>query len=307
MSMSSDLTAAAGTGATSSRQGVIHDLGYRHYDGPRLGRARITRALLVESARGAYGLGRPARNKIMPMLLLGAICLPAVIIAVIAGVTKVDKLPGDYTSYVRNVQLLVMIYVAGQAPASVSRDLRFRVISLYFSRPLERVDYVVAKFAALTVALFLLMALPLTILLAGAALARLPISEQVPDYLRSLAGAALVALLLAGIALVIAALTPRRGLGVAAVIAVLAILAGVQGAVQSIATEQRQAGLAGYAGMLSPFTLVDGVQHGLLGATGGLPAGPPGTTEAVVFLAGIVLVVGGCFGALVLRYRRVSI
>ena len=307
MSMSSDLRAADGTGGASSHQGVIHDLGYRHYDGPRLGRAHITRALLVESARGAYGLGRPARNKITPMILLGAICLPAVIIAVIAGVTKVDKLPGDYTSYIRNVQLLVMIYVAGQAPASVSRDLRFRVMSLYFSRPLERIDYVVAKFAALTLALFLLMALPLTILLAGAALAKLPISEQVPDYLRSLAGAALVALLLAGIGLVIAALTPRRGLGVAAIIAVLAILAGVQGAVQSIAIEQKQASLAGYAGMLSPFTLVDGVQHGLLGARTGLPASPPGTTAAVVFLAGIVLVVAGCFGALVLRYRRVSI
>ena len=67
---------------------------------------------------------------------------------VIAAVTDDDELPGDYTSYVLNVQLLVMVYVAGQAPASVSRDLRFRVVSLYFSRPLERIDYVVAKYAA---------------------------------------------------------------------------------------------------------------------------------------------------------------
>jgi ABC-2 type transport system permease protein len=302
MSPPSDVTASG-----PPHQAVIHDLGYRHYDGPRLGRGPITRALFLESTRGAYGLGRPARSKITPMLILGAMCLPAVIIVVIAGVTKADKLPGDYTSYILNVQLLVMIYVAGQAPASVSRDLRFHVMSLYFSRPLQRVDYVVAKLAAMSTALFLLMAAPLTILLAGAALAKLPIAEQLPDYFRSLAGAALMALVLAGIALVIAALTPRRGLGVAAVIAVLAILAGVQGAVQTIAIQQKQETFAGYAGLLSPFTLVDGVQHGLLGAKTTIPASPPGATGALVFLGVIVLIVAGCFGALVLRYRKVSI
>ncbi|MGZ4592969.1 MAG: ABC transporter permease [Actinomycetes bacterium] len=290
-----------------ANQGVIHDLGYRHYDGPRLGRAHIARALLLESAKGAYGLGRSARSKIMPMLLLGAICLPALIIAAIAAVTKADELPASYTSYVLNVQILVMIYVAGQAPASVSRDLRFRVMSLYFSRPLQRIDYVVAKYVAMTTALFLFMALPLTILFAGALLAKLPIGEQLPDYLRSLASALLVALVLAGIGLVIAAVTPRRGLGVAGIIAVLAILAGVQGAVQAIAVDQKQDAVAGYAGLLSPFTLVDGVQHALLGADTVLPEGPPGTIGALVFLAATVLVVGGCFGVLVLRYRKVSI
>ncbi|MGZ4639285.1 MAG: ABC transporter permease, partial [Actinomycetes bacterium] len=59
--------------------------------------------------------------------------------------------------------------------------------------------------------------------------------------------------------------------------------------------------------LLSPFTLVDGVQHALLGADTVLPEGPPGTIGALVFLAATVLVVGGCFGVLVLRYRKVSI
>jgi ABC-2 type transport system permease protein len=306
MSIPSDVK-AAGTRGPRSHQGVIHDLGYRHYDGPRLGRGHITRSLYVESAMGAFGLGRPARSKIMPMLILGAMCLPAVIIAVIAGVTRLDELPSGYTSYILNVQLLVMVYVAGQAPASVSRDLRFRIMSLYFSRPLERIDYVLAKFAAMATALFLLMSLPLTILLAGAALAKMPISEQLPDYFRSLGGAALVALVLAGIALVVAAFTPRRGLGVAAIIAVLSILAGIQGAVQAIAMEEKQETFASYAGMLSPFTLVDGVQQALLGADTTLPASPSGITAGLAFLVVIVLVVGACFGALLLRYRKVSI
>lgn len=295
---------AAGQG---TQQGVIHDLGYRHYDGLRLGRGYITRALFLETAKGAYGLGRPTRSKIMPMILLGAICLPALVIAIITSVTNVDVLPTDYTTYVNSAQLLVMIYIASQAPASVSRDLRFRVMALYFSRPMHRFDYVVAKVAAMATALFVLMVLPLTILLVGALLAKLPISEQVPDYLRSLAGAALVAVVLAGLGVVIAAFTPRRGLGVAAIIAVLAILTGVQGAVEAIATEQGKDTFAGYAGLISPFTLVDGVQHELLGGESQLFAHPPGTLAGFVFLGVIVLTVLACLGALVLRYRKVTI
>jgi ABC-2 type transport system permease protein len=180
-------------------------------------------------------------------------------------------------------------------------------MSLYFSRPLERIDYVLAKYAAMTAAVFVLMAAPLTILLAGALLAKLPIDEQVPDYLRSMAAALLLALVLAGIGLVIAALTPRRGLGVAAIIAVLAVLAGVQGAVQAIAVEQNADTFAGYAGLLSPFTLADGVQSAVLGADSVLPSEPPGTVGGLVFLAVSLLLVAGCFGALLLRYRKVSI
>jgi ABC-2 type transport system permease protein len=286
-------------------QGVIHDLGYRHYDGPRLGRAVITRALFVESAKGAYGLGRSARSKVMPMILLAAMCLPAIIIAIVTVVTKADA--PSYTAYLLNTELLVMVYVAGQAPASVSRDLRFRVISLYFSRPIRRVDYVAAKYAAMAVALLVFMVLPLTILFAGALLAKLPIGDQVPNYLRSLAGAVLLALVLAGIGLVIAALTPRRGLGVAAVIAVLAMLAGVQAAVQAIADDQGRDTFAGYAGLISPFTIVDGVQSALLGADTVLPAQPPGIAGGLVFLLAALLIVAGTFGALLMRYRKVSI
>jgi ABC-2 type transport system permease protein len=290
-----------------SGQGVIHDLGYRHYDGPRAGRGAIARALYLESANGAYGLGRSARSKVMPMLLLGAVCLPAVIMVVVASVTNADKLPLNYTSYVLQVSPLVMIYVAGQAPANVSRDLRFRVVSLYFSRPMERIDYAVAKYAAMTTAVFLFMALPLTILFVGALLAKLPIDKQIPDYLRALAGALLLAMVLAGIGLVIAAITPRRGLGVAAIIAVLAVLAGVQGAVQAIAVEQHADTFAGYAGLFSPFTMVQGLMSSVLGAEEVLQAEPPGALGGAAFVAAAFLVVAASFGALILRYRKVSI
>ena len=53
---------------------VIHNIGYRHYDGPRLGRAYARRSLFSQSLRGAYGLGRSAKSKVLPMLLFAVMC-----------------------------------------------------------------------------------------------------------------------------------------------------------------------------------------------------------------------------------------
>ena len=64
---------------------------------------------------------------------------------------------------------------------------------------------------------------------------------------------------------------------------------------------------AGYAGLLSPFTMVQGVLSSVLGAPEVLQAEPPGALGAAVFVAATVLVVVACFGALLLRYRKVSI
>jgi ABC-2 type transport system permease protein len=305
--MSPETTAGVVEVGSTDPEGAIHDIGYQHYSGPRLGRGYIRRSLFVESSRGAYGLGRAGRSKIMPMLLFAAMCLPAIVIVVATAVTGADGLLGNYPSYLVNLQLVVAIYVAGQAPASVSRDLRFGVMSLYFSRPMERIDYVVAKYAAMVTAITVLIATPLTILFVGALLAGLPLAEQIPDYARALGGALGAAFVLAGIGLVVAAMTPRRGLGVAAVIAVLLVLVGIQGAAQEVALAQGEEVLAGYLGMISPFTLADGIQSHLLGAESTLLLGSLGITGGIVFLLVAALITSLCFGGLVLRYRKVSV
>jgi ABC-2 type transport system permease protein len=285
--------------------GVIHDIGYRHYDRERRGRSYIRRSLYVDSLKGAYGLGRSARYKVMPMILFGLMCLPAGAIVAITAVTNSDELVGDYPSYILNLQLVVLIFLASQAPATVSRDLRFGVMSLYFSRPLERLDYVAAKYAAMVSALFILTSAPLTIMFAGALVVGLPITEQIPDYLRAVAGASLLSLILGGIGLVIAAITPRRGFAVAAIIAVLLVLAGVQGVLQELAIAEGFDG-APYFGLLSPFTLVEGIQSSLLGAASPLPT-PPGATGALVFSAVALLILASSVVVLVARYRSVSV
>jgi ABC-2 type transport system permease protein len=141
---------AHGRHSAGSEQGVIHDIGYRHYKGRRLGRGYVTRSLFVDSLRGAYGLGRSARSKVMPMLLGALMCLPALVIVIVVNATAADRLPLAYTDYALRLQTVVAIFVAAQAPQSVSRDLRFHTMPLYLSRPPRRVDYVLAKYAAMT-------------------------------------------------------------------------------------------------------------------------------------------------------------
>lgn len=295
--------------AGSQHAGAIHDIGYRHYDGPRLGRRAVQRSLFLDSARGAYGLGRAGRTKVVPALLLAAMCLPALITGVVASVVGLDELPLSYTAYAVTLAPLVSVFVATQAPASVSKDLRFRVVSLYFSRPMQRVDYVQAKYAGLALAVLVFLCAPLLVLLAAALLAEMPLGEQLPGLARALAGAVLLSLVLAGIGLVLAAATPRRGLGVAAIITVLVVLTSVQGSVMGIALSQvpERTALAGWVGVVQPFTLVDGVLVRLLGAESAMPAAPPGVLGGAVFAAVAVAVVLGCYALLVLRYRRVSV
>jgi ABC-2 type transport system permease protein len=293
--------------APQNTAGVIHDIGYRHYEGPRLGRRHIVWALYTDTLRGAYGFGRAARSKVVPLSLFALMCLPALIMAIFAAVTKAKELPLGYDEYVFQLQMLVTVFLAAQAPVVVSRDLRFRVVPLYLSRPLRRDDYVLAKLAAFGTAVLVLLAAPLTILLAGALLAKMPVVDQFRGYLPGLGGAVMFAVVLSVIALVIAAMTPRRGLGVAAIVTVLVVLSGIFGIALDIAAESGAGAAAGYFGLGSPFSLVQGVQSWVLRTDSPLPEGPPGTVGGAVFTAVAVAIVAGGWGLLALRYRKVSV
>ncbi|MET9775219.1 ABC transporter permease [Streptomyces sp. NPDC006367] len=286
----------------------IHDIGYRGYDGPRLGRAYARRSLYSQSLRGSYGLGRSVRSKVLPMLLLVVMCLPAGIMVAVAVATKADELPLDYTRYAIVMQAVISLYVASQAPQSVSRDLRFKTVPLYFSRPIETSDYVRAKYAALASALFLLTAAPLLVLYTGALLAKLDFADQTEGFAQGLVSVALLSLLFAGIGLVIASVTPRRGFGIAAVIAVLTISYGAVSTLQAIADVQDSSGSIAWIGLFSPITLIDGVQSAFLGATSAFPGGTgPSNAEGVVYVLVTLGLITGAYGLLLRRYKKVGL
>ncbi|GAA3202118.1 ABC transporter permease [Actinocorallia longicatena] len=305
---------------------AIHDIGYRHYDGPRHGRAFIVRSLYLYNLRAVFGLGRGAKAKIIPVFLFVCLLLPAAVDVAILAFIKEPKLLMNYSMYPLWVQPLIAIFLATQAPVIASREIRFKTVPLYFSRPVRTLDFVLAKFLAFVTALFALIAIPLTLLHLGFLLTRSgmvknvreagPLAElgKVPSvvhqsglYLAALAGCLLFALVLASFALVIAAYTPRRGFGVAAVIAVYLISNVVVAIIQGVAISSGNWDLAKWMNLFTPFPLVDGVQTGLLHAdvgSRGETVGPRTAGGGLLFLAANVAVVAGSLSVLLARFRK---
>jgi ABC-2 type transport system permease protein len=286
--------------------GAIHDIGYRHYTGPRLGVPYIARSLTVHSMRGAFGLGRATRSKVVPFLLLAAMVVPAFVIALVVVLGGADELPLEYTSYAVRLGAVLTIFVAAQSPQAVSRDLRFRLVALYFARPISRATYVRSKLLAMSAALFAFLTAPLVVLYVGALLGELDVWDNTVGFLKGVAGAAMFAVVLASVWLAIAAWTPRRGIGVAAIVTVLTLLGGISAIISGVAEEQGQDTLAGWAGLISPVAIVDGVQVWLLNSSAAVVAGPPGDWGGPVFALAAVALVAVCYLLLMRRYRAVT-
>jgi ABC-2 type transport system permease protein len=286
----------------------IHNIGYRRYTGDRLGSLYARRSLFVHSLRGAYGLGRSARSKVLPFALFGVMTIPAVVMVAVAMTVGMDELPIEYTSYALFMQPILGLYLALAAPQMVSLDLRYKTIPLYFSRPIDSADYVAAKFAALAAALFLFIGFPLTIAYAGGLLAELGIADQTEAFAQGLAATAVFAVLHAAIALLTASLTPRRGFGVAAIIAILTIPYFAVTAVQAVASEQGNPDTIGWLGLFSPGSLMDGLQSAFLGGESGFPDSVDVTNAAApAYPITILAITALCYALLLRRYRKAGL
>ena len=306
----------------SAAGGVIHDLGYRRYDGPRLGRSRIVAALAWHSLRSAFGLGRGPKAKIVPVFAFIAICLPAAVNAFV--MSRGNPRLVDYDTYVPVLRDLIMtVFVAVQAPELVSRDLRSRVLPLYFSRPIEPGDYPLAKYLGFTAACLVMLEVPL-LLLYGGTVANVHGGAAVWAQTRALIPGLLVGLMwavaLAAISLLLASLTGRRAFATGAVaIAFLLTYTLAEILLQVETQAAAQAGPGGPAplasgspavslaekvsGLFSPFTLLDGVRMWLGGTNLADNVPKPGAFGAVYALV-LIALVGLCLVGLAARYRK---
>jgi ABC-2 type transport system permease protein len=309
------------TEATTPGQssGVIHDLGYRRYDGPRLGRQRIVAALAWHSFRSAFGFGRSAKAKGVPAIALLVLCLPAVVNAFAMSRGNARLVDYDtYTPVLRN--LILIVFVAVQAPELVSRDLRSRVLPLYFSRPIRTGDYPLAKYLGFTAALLVLLEVPLLLLYAGS-IANVHGGSAVWAETRALIPGLLVGLMfavvLAAIGLVLASLTGRRAFatGTVAIFFLLTYtLAEILLQVESTTHGGPANGLGvgpepavplaeKVAGLFSPFTLFDGVRMWLGGTNHADNVADPGGFGAAYAVV-LLILFGLCLYGLAARYRK---
>ena len=128
----------------------VFDLGYRHYEGLREGRARARRAIYVNGLRTTLGLGRGTMAKVLAILMFGAAMVPAVIMAVVASLLEplADTLP-SHADYYELVSLVLFLFAAIIGPELLCPDRRDGVINLYLVRPITPTDYVAARWLAL--------------------------------------------------------------------------------------------------------------------------------------------------------------
>lgn len=256
-------------------RGVIHDIGYQPFTGRRQSTGAIAGSLYLTSLRHSFGIGRSGKSKVIPFLIAGIMLVPALVLAGL--MVQLQKMSmsdqaelfaplSNYFGFPYWTQLLITIFVAAQAPVLFARDLRFRTIVLYFARPLSRTTYVLVRLAALVTALLAIILIPLIIWYAVALTSDLDAGRHTTNFLTAVFGVAVLTLILASFSGLIAALTTRAGLAVAAVIVGLMVSSGIVTAVLGAAHDSGHTGLGHVAAMFNPFTLVAELTSGLFDA-----------------------------------------
>ncbi|MGC4807555.1 ABC transporter permease [Micromonospora sp. DT233] len=284
--------------------GVIHDIGYQRYTGPRLGRRAVFGALYLHGLRTAFGLGRSAKAKIFPWLVVGIVTVVAVVVTAVR--SQLGEVVMTYAQFADNLSWLVIFFVAVVAPELVSRDLHSGVLPLYFSRPLPRSDYPLAKLAALTTALWLLLGGPQLVMFLGAAFTvgdgMRGVWDELLDLLPGLLYAGLWAVVFASIGLLVASLTGKRAFGAGGIVAVFLMTTPIVGTLSIMPAKA----VNELAFLASPSTLVGGVGEWALGDLLGPQAPVPIGDFGPVYAVAAVLLVAGCVALLLLRYRKVA-
>lgn len=300
----------------SQAGGVIHDIGYRRYEGLRYGRRQIATALCWHSLRSAFGIGRGAKAKIVPVLAFAIMCAPAVINAAVMALGRSHTRVVEYDTYLSGLRVLLMlVFIAAQAPELVARDLRSRVLPLYFARPIRRWDYPAAKYAAFVLACLAMLDIPVLLLYVGTILqvhGGSAVLAQTRAAIPGLLIGLMWAVVLAAIGLALASVSGRRAFSTGAVAIFLFLtwtLAQVLVKItESTAPHGPDAALPAAVhlfGLISPYTVLDGVRQWLGGTSPGIIPAPG--SYGIGYGIMLLVFLGASLAALFARYAKVSI
>ena len=214
--------------ASSAPEGAIYDLGYRRYEGRRLGRAFALWSLYALSVRHAFGFGRGALPKALAIGLAVLAFTPALLQIALGALLPAGDFefwqPHDYYSV---IQIILVLFVAAIGSDLVGNDRRSRTLALYFARPIGRDDYALAKIAALATSLLGLTVLPQLVMFGGNALGAANgldwMRDNAGDVPRSAASGLVLCAAFAGLGVLAASYAERRAFALIGVIAIFLI------------------------------------------------------------------------------------
>jgi ABC-2 type transport system permease protein len=305
-------TPAVAVGATGS----IYDLGYRRYEGARLGRPHAIRALLIHSLKVAYGIGRGGRAKLAPIILGGFAVIPAVIgVGIIAlarqlgeGSRIVEEAnPIRHDTYFSVILVPVSLFTAIQAPEIVGRDQRYSLLSLYFARALRRVDYSLARYLGMVLAMLIFLLLPQLIIFGGLVLSAADVGKELGTELGlvapTVAQAVIASALLAGLATVISAFTPRRLYATVGIIVLLAVTP----IVTSLLVELGTPDLARILVLASPSDVLDATNAFFFGRASSSDAVTNAALPGIAYVGAAAAITAVAVGILVRRFQRIAV
>ena len=291
--------------------GSIYDIGYRGYDGPRLGRRHAFSTLFVGGLRATFGLGRSGRAKIVPAFCVALPAITAVVIVALGafasrfGISDLGVIPG-HPDMAGSVGVFATILVAVQAPELLGRDVRYRVLSLYFSRALLREDYALAKLAALGAAVMAMLLLPHVILTIGAVLLTTDVlgalGREAGYWPAILGSTALTAAATAGVALAVAAFIARRAYATVAIFGVFV----VPGIIAAVVITLELGAASRYLVLLDLGTVLDAANAWLFGVAPTAGIWPVTGLPVSLGLVAAIAIALGSGVILVQRYRTIA-
>lgn len=205
----------------------ILDRGYRQFDGERSGVSGAVRSVAWHTVRSILGLGRSARHKVFPIIVLVVSFVPAIAflaLAVLIGDLLGDELRPEYWEFFGFSFVATIVFVALVAPEAVVRDRRDGMFALYLSTPLSRPTYLLSKVGAVLATMALVVLGPPVLWLLG-----YTFQSQGPDGLgdwfgvmgRILLAGLAICVLYTGVALGVSSTTDRRAFASIAVVFVM--------------------------------------------------------------------------------------
>lgn len=280
----------------------ILDRGYRPYDGARTGVAGAMRTVTVQAIRSVLGLGRPARTKILPIVVAVIAYLPAVVfvgLAVLIGDILDPTEIATYSGYYAFIVLALVLFAAFVAPEALTGDRRNGLLPLYLSTPLTRSTYVASKCAAVVaVTLIVTIGPPLVQLIGYSFEGAGPdgVSGWLGVAWRIVVSGVIISAVFSGVALGISSLTDRRAWASIGIVLVI-LLSGV---VTSVLVEAAELNAHLYLLnlLVAPFELVVRIY--------GEPSEQPDIGTAAVVASNVAWAAGG--GLLTwIRYRTLEV